>query len=300
VDISDVAFTQTLMSQLSSQSNSIAQLQEQIASGQALNQPSDNPAAVTQVLALSSQVGQLTSWQTNSDTATSWLATANSTANSVLESLQSAQTLLLQASNEGAQDATTFQALGNQINGIVSNLTSLANTQFEGRAIFAGTSASPTAYDASGNYLGNADTPTVVIGPGQGAGQTVALSVPGTALFGTGAANIFSTLSNVATALLSGTPSATAISNAMTALSSNIDTAQQASAVLGNSSEEVSNVTATLTNQIASVQASQANLEDVNVATATTQLESETTNYQAALWAAAQSLPDTLVKFLVP
>jgi flagellar hook-associated protein 3 FlgL len=179
-------------------------------------------------------------------------------------------------------------------------LTSLANTQFEGRAIFAGTSASPTAYDASGNYLGNADTPTVVIGPGQGAGQTVALSVPGTALFGAGAANIFSTLSNVATALLSGTPSATAISNAMTALSSNIDTAQQASAVLGNSSEEVSNVTATLTNQIASVQASQANLEDVNVATATTQLESETTNYQAALWAAAQSLPDTLVKFLVP
>jgi flagellar hook-associated protein 3 FlgL len=298
--ISDVAFTQTLMSQLSSQSNNIAQLQEQIASGQALNQPSDNPAAVTQVLALSSQVGQLTSWQTNSDTATSWLSTANSTANSVLESLQSAQTLLLQASNEGAQDATTFQALGNQVNGIVSNLTSLANTQFEGRAIFAGTSASPTAYDASGNYLGNTDTPAVVIGPGQGAGQTVALSVPGTALFGTGAANIFSTLSTVATALLSGTPSATAISNAMTALSSNIDTAQQASAVLGNSSEEVSNVTATLTNQIASVQASQANLEGVNVATATTQLESETTNYQAALWAAAQSLPDTLVKFLVP
>jgi flagellar hook-associated protein 3 FlgL len=300
VDISNVAFTQTLINQLSSQSNSIAQLQEQIASGQALNQPSDNPAAVTQVLALSSQVGQLTSWQNNSDTATSWLSTANSTANSVLESLQTAQTLLLQASNEGAQDATTFQALGSQINGIVSNLTSLANTQFEGRAIFAGTSASPNAYDVAGNYLGNADTPTVVIGPGQGAGQTVALSVPGTALFGTGAANIFATLSTVATALLSGTPSATTISNAMTALSSNISTAQQASAVLGNSSEAVSNVTATLTNQITNVQASQANLEDVNIATATTQLQSETTNYQAALWAAAQALPETLMKFIVP
>jgi flagellar hook-associated protein 3 FlgL len=300
MDISDVAFTQTLMNQLSSQSNSIAQLQEQIASGQSLSQPSDNPAAVTQVLALSGQVGQLTSWQTNSDTATSWLSTANSTANSVLESLQSAQTLLLQASNEGAQDATTYEALGNQINGIVSNLLSLANTQFEGRAIFAGTSASPTAYDTAGNYLGNADTPSVVIGPGVGAGQTVGLSVPGTALFGAGAQNIFTTLTTVANALLSGTPGSGAISTAMTALATNIATAQQASAVLGNSSEEVSNVTATLTNQIANVQASQANLEDVNVATATTQLESETTNYQAALWAAAQSLPDTLVKFLVP
>ncbi|MGA7835157.1 MAG: flagellin [Acidimicrobiales bacterium] len=300
MDISDVAFTQTLMNQLSSQSSSIAQLQEQIASGQALNQPSDNPAAVTQVLALSSQVGQLTSWQSNSDTATSWLSTANSTANSVLESYQSAQSLLLQAANEGAQDATTYEALGNQINGIVSNLLSLANTQFEGRAIFAGTSASPSAYDTAGNYLGNTDTPTVVIGPGVGAGQTVGLSVPGTTLFGAGAANVFNTLTTVANALLSGNPGSAAISTAMTALGANIATAQQASAVLGNSSEEVSNVTANLTNQISNVQASQANLEDVNVATATTQLESETTNYQAALWAAAQSLPDTLVKFIVP
>lgn len=300
MDISDVAFTQTLMSQLSAQSNSIAQIQEQISSGQALNQPSDNPAAVTQVLALSSQVGQLTSWQNNSDTATSWLSTANTTANSVLESLQSAQSLLLQAANEGAQDSTTFEALGSQITGIVSNLLSLANTQFEGRAIFAGTSASTTAYDASGNYLGNADTPSVVIGPGQGAGQTVDLSVPGTSLFGAGSASVFSTLSGVASALSSGAPSSTAITTAMDALGSNIASAQQASAVLGNSSEEVSNVTATLTNQIANVQASQANLEDVNVATATTQLQSETTNYQAALWAAAQSLPDTLVKFLAP
>jgi flagellin-like hook-associated protein FlgL len=70
--------------------------------------------------------------------------------------------------------------------------------------------------------------------------------------------------------------------------------------VLGNSSEAVSNVTATLTNQITNVQASQANLEDVNIATATTQLQSETTNYQAALWAAAQALPETLMKFIVP
>lgn len=298
MNISDVAFTQTLISQLSTQSNSIAALQEQLASGQMLNQPSDNPTAVTQVLALSSQAGQLTSWQTNSDTATSWLSTANGTANGVLESLQSAQSLLLQAANEGAQDSTTYQALGNQINGIASNLLELANTQYEGRSIFAGTSASTTAFDAAGNYLGNSDTPTVIIGPGAGSGQSVGLSVPGTALFGTGAANVFSTLNTVATALLSGTPTSAQISTAMNALSANISMAQSASAVLGNASQETTNVASTLASQIANVQASQANLEDVNVATATTQLESETTNYQAALWAAAQSLPDTLVKFL--
>jgi flagellar hook-associated protein 3 FlgL len=214
--------------------------------------------------------------------------------------MQSAQTLLLQAANQGAQDPTTYKALGSQLQGIVSNLLSLANTQFEGRAIFAGTSASPQAYDASGTYLGNSDVPTAVIGPGAGAGQTVGLSVPGTAMFGTGAANVFSTLSTMATSLLSGTPSSATISTAITALAANMSTAQTASATLGNASQAVASVASNLTNQLASVQSSQATLEDVNVAVASTQLQMETANYQAALWVAQQSIPNTLMKFLVP
>ena len=55
-----------------------------------------------------------------------------------------------------------------------------------------------------------------------------------------------------------------------------------------------------LTTQIASVQTDQADLQDVNIATVTTQLDSEMTNYQAALWAASQAIPETLVKFVAP
>ncbi|MGA2307024.1 MAG: hypothetical protein ABSH29_22960 [Acidimicrobiales bacterium] len=298
--VSTLALAQTLTDQLSSQETSIAQLQQQLATGRVLNQPSDNPAAVTQVLALSGQASQLTSWQTNTDTASSWLGTANETANSVLESMQSAQSLLLQSLNQGVQDPTTYKALGDQIQGVISNLLSLSNTQYEGRPIFAGTSASPQAYDASGNYLGNGDVPTVVIGPGSGAGQTVGLSVPGTTIFGVGASNVFATLTTVATALLSGAPTSASLSTALSALNANISTAQQASAVLGDSSQEVASSTSSLTTQIASVQGDQADLEDVNIATVTTQLDSETTNYQAALWAASQAIPETLVKFIAP
>jgi flagellar hook-associated protein 3 FlgL len=300
VTVSTLALAQTLTGQLSSQETSIAQLQQQLATGKVLNQPSDNPAAVTQVLALSGQASQLTSWQTNADTASSWLGTANETANSVLESMQSAQSLLLQSLNQGAQDPTTYQALGDQLQGVINNLLSLSNTQYEGRPIFAGTSASPQAYDTSGNYLGNADVPTVVIGPGSGAGQTVGLSVPGTTMFGAGASNVFATLTAAVTALSSGAPTSANLSAALTALDANISTAQQASAVLGDSSQEVASASSALTTQIASVQSDQANLEDVNIATATTQLDSEMTNYQAALWAASQAIPETLVKFVAP
>ena len=296
--VSTLALAQTLTGQLSSQETSIAQLQQQLATGKSLNQPSDNPAAVTQVLALSGQASQLTSWQTNADTASSWLGTANQTANSALESMQSAQSLLLQSLNQGAQDPTTYEALGDQLQGVISNLLSLSNTQYEGRPIFAGTSASPQAYDTSGNYLGNGDVPTVVIGPGSGAGQTVGLSVPGTTIFGVGAANVFATLTAAVTALSSGAPTSASLSAALTALNANISTAQQASAVLGDSSQEVASASSSLTTQIASVQSDQADLEDVNIATVTTQLDSEMTNYQAALWAASQAIPETLVHFL--
>jgi flagellar hook-associated protein 3 FlgL len=300
VTVSTLALAQTLTGQLSSQETSIAQLQQQLATGKSLNQPSDNPAAVTQVLALSGQASQLTSWQTNADTASSWLGTANQTANSALESMQSAQSLLLQSLNQGAQDPTTYEALGDQLQGVISNLLSLSNTQYEGRPIFAGTSASPQAYDTSGNYLGNGDVPTVVIGPGSGAGQTVGLSVPGTTIFGVGAANVFATLTAAVTALSSGAPTSASLSAALTALNANISTAQQASAVLGDSSQEVASASSSLTTQIASVQSDQADLEDVNIATVTTQLDSEMTNYQAALWAASQAIPETLVKFVAP
>jgi flagellar hook-associated protein 3 FlgL len=298
--IANVALAQTLTDQLSAQEGSIAQLQEQLATGHVLNQPSDNPAAVTQVLAISSQASQLTSWQTNADTASSWLGTANNTANDALESMQSAQSLLLQALNQGAQDPTTYQALGAQLQGVVNNLLSLSNTQFEGRPIFAGTSASPQAYDASGNYLGNADAPSAVIGPGSGVGQTVNLSVPGTTMFGVGAANVFAVLSTVASALVSGAPTSAELNTALNGLSSNMSQAQQASAVLGDASQEVTSISSSLTTQIASAQSNQADLQDVNVATAMTQLDSEMTNYQAALWAASQAIPETLVKFIAP
>jgi flagellar hook-associated protein 3 FlgL len=298
MNISESALTSTLSSQLTAQQDSISQLEEQISSGQSLNLPSDNPAAVTQVLALSSQASQITSWQSNASTASSWLETANGTANSALESMQSAQSLLLQAANQGANDPATYTALGTQLQGIMSNLVSLSNTQYEGRAIFGGTSVSPQAYDAAGNYLGNSDTPSVVIGSGTGSGQSVNLSVTGTTMFGSGAASVFSTLQAAITALNTGTPTSTQISTAMTALSSNVATATQASAVLGSTSKAVANATSSLTSQLTSVQGNQANLEDVNIATATTQLSTEMTTYQAALWAASQSVPETLVKFL--
>jgi flagellar hook-associated protein 3 FlgL len=296
--VADTSLSQAITTQLNEQEASIASLEEQVSSGKSLNQPSDNPAAVTQVLQLSSQASQLTSWQANAQIATSWLGMGNNAVNSALSNMQSARTLLLQALNQGTQNSTTYQAIAQQLEGINANLLDTANTEYEGRPIFAGTSASPQAYDSAGNYLGNNDSPTVIVGPGPGAGQAAALSVAGPAVFGTGGASVFSTLSTVIGQLGSGAPTATQLNAALSALDANISTAEQASAVLGNTSQSVVSTSSALTTQLTAVQNGQSSLEDVNIATVTTQLDTEMTNYQAAMWAASQAIPETLVKFL--
>jgi flagellar hook-associated protein 3 FlgL len=296
--VADISLSQAITTQLDQQEASIANLEEQVSSGKSLNQPSDNPAAVTEVLQLSGEASQLTSWQTNTQTATSWLGMGNNALNTTLSDMQSARTLLLQALNQGTQSATTYQAIATQLQGINANLLDTANTEYEGRPIFAGTSASPQAYDNAGNYLGNGDTPTVIVGPGSGAGEAANLSVPGPSVFGTGGASVFTTLSTVIGQLSSGSPTATQLNAGLTALDANISTAEQASAVLGNASDAVTSTSAALTSQLTAVQDGQSSLEDVNVATVTTQLDSEMTNYQAAMWAASQAIPETLVKFL--
>lgn len=300
MSITTEALTQMLANQLVSQESSISQLQTQVATGQKLNRPSDNPSAVTQVLSLSRQASQLSSWQSNAATATSWLSTASGAVSDSLQAMQSARTLLLQAANQGTQNVSSYEAIGTQLQGIAKNLVDLANTQYEGRALFAGTSASQQAYDSSGNYLGNGDAPTVVVGPGPGVGQSVDTSLPGTQVFGAGASSVFSTLQTISVALNSGSPTSAEISNAINALDNNISVAQKASGTLGTASDQVSSESAAITAQLSTVQASQSNLEDVNIASATTQLNMEMTNYQAALWAASRAIPETLQQFIAP
>jgi flagellar hook-associated protein 3 FlgL len=298
VRVADVSLAQAITAQLDQQEASIAGLEEQVSSGRSLNKPSDDPAAVTQVLQLSSQAGQLSSWQANAQTAASWLGMGNDAVNSALGNMQSARTLLLQALNQGTQSSATYQAIAQQLQGINANLVDTANTEYEGRPIFAGTSAAPAAYDSAGTYLGNGDSPTVIIGPGPGAGQAADLSVPGPSVFGTGGASVFTTLSTVIGQLGSGAPTATQLNTALSALDANISGAEQASAVLGNGSQSVTATSSALTTQLTSVQNGRSGLEDVNIATVTTQLDTEMTNYQAAMWAASQAIPETLVKFL--
>jgi flagellar hook-associated protein 3 FlgL len=115
---------------------------QELSTGISLNEPSDDPTIIAQDLsvrndsAVTTQVGQNLTGLNN------LLSTTDSTLSSLTSVLQSARNLAI----EGASDAITpsqRSQIGQQVNQLLSQAIGLANTQYDGKYIFSGTSAPP-------------------------------------------------------------------------------------------------------------------------------------------------------------
>ena len=190
---------------LMNQEAGIATLQEQLASGNQISQPSDNPALAGQIMQLNASLSRATQYQANANDAQGWLATANDTMNQVESVLQNVQQAVLSVSS--AQLSSTpagLSSLANQVEGDLSSLTDLANTSFSGQPIFAGTGAGNQAYDSNGNYLGQGSSPTRTVAPG----MQVSIGVTGPTVFGSGETGL---LGNGVGTSPSGSPTPTGV-----------------------------------------------------------------------------------------
>lgn len=296
--IADLSLSDSLTGQLEAQQSQITTLDQELSSGIALQNPASNPVAVTDTLAYQQQISQLQAVQNSASTASSMLGVANGAANSVINTLDSVHTLVLQALSSGSQNSQTYTSISEQIQGQIQSLLGLANTTYAGTPVFAGTAAGTQAYDSSGNYLGNNTAFTIQLGT-----QRVNATVPGTQLFGggtTGTQNLFTTLQNIVTDLANG-PSATAqtnLSNDLNDLNANVTQAQTAAATLGEASQEVAAVQTATSTTSTQIQNVLADTEDTNVASVSTELQQDLTSYQAALYAVSQTVPETLATYL--
>jgi hypothetical protein len=95
-----------MVSDMESDLSGLTLLQEQAASGKALNQPSDNPTGTSEVLSMNSQIGRYQQYATNAGDGLSRLQTASGALNSVTEALNQVQTEVLSGANASASDAS--------------------------------------------------------------------------------------------------------------------------------------------------------------------------------------------------
>src|ERR1019366_3205022 len=121
------------------------QAELQISTGKSVNEPSDNPTAAALLVENKDQATFNAGYLRSLSAVQGQLSTADSTLGSITTALQQALSLGVEAGG-GTLSASDLAGIANQLQGIQSQLVSLANTAYEGNYIFAGTKTNTAPY----------------------------------------------------------------------------------------------------------------------------------------------------------
>lgn len=174
---------QQSLSTMLNQESELANTQNEVSTGLAINVASDNPIGAAQVVSLNHVLAENTEYTNNIGTANTRLSTESSALSSVSNLLSSVNDIALGAIN-GSMSSSDLSDMATQLTQYRNQLVQLANTtDANGNALFAGTSTTTTPFvqGSSGvvSYAGNDDPSFMSIG----GGLQVANGDPGSSLF---------------------------------------------------------------------------------------------------------------------
>jgi flagellar hook-associated protein 3 FlgL len=289
-----------LISGLNSDQAQQANYEEQLSTGDVINQPSDNPSGAAYLLQLNGSLSRAQQYASNATDGSGWLSLGNSTMNQILSALQQVQQTVLSVSGASlASEPGAMQALAAQVTSARQELINLGNTTYGGQAIFAGTGNVTQAYDQNGNYVGGGSAPTRTVAPG----VQVAVAVTGDQVFGSGSTGLLGStgiLAQIAQDLQTGTTAS--LNNVETTdaqtLSTAITQVSDQAAQMGANYQRMQAFSQQATNTQQALQAQISGIDSTNVGQVTTELTQAQQSYQSALWATSQLSQESLVQFL--
>jgi len=265
------------------QSN-VQTLTSELSSGVSINSLSDNPVGSGENVLLLNQIQEDDSFTSSSTQVTGQLQVADSALGSVVTQLTSAISLATSANN-GTMNSSDVKSISSQIAGILNEVTSLANTSYQGQYIFAGgqTSTAPfststTTSPATTTYSGDTNV-NYLESPN---GQKIQLNVPGSQIFlGSGTSSVFGALNALVADYASGSVNTSQAVSDTTALSTALNYVSQQRVTIDNSITQVTAASSAVTNVQTQLTTAQTNLMQADVATISTQLSLSETQQTA-------------------
>jgi flagellar hook-associated protein 3 FlgL len=279
------------MLHLQSASSRLAELQDKLSSGQQIMKPSDDPSGTVRALALRGDLKRSTQYAANADDAIGWMSTADTAYKQAVNLLQNARTLVVQGLNTGANDAAASTALANQVDALRGSLLGVANTTYNGRPVFGGTTAGTVAYDPNGNYVGDDGSITRAVG----ANNTVTINQTGPQAFGAPGSDVFSLLDIIANTLRVN-PSG--LGSALGQLDTAISTVTGAQATEGATYQRVQAASTALTTDNTNLKTELSQVQDADAAELAIEVATANTTYQASLQVTANISQLSLMDFL--
>ena len=299
------AVSQEFLANLQTLTQQIQTTQEQVSSGVKISQPSDDPAALGDVLQLESDLGRVNQVSNN-------LGLVQGEVNTGESALENATPLLDQVGSLGAEGAngtstaTERTALSQQVEQILSELVSVSQTQYNGTYVFGGDNATSPSYQldlSSPTGVDQLSTSPSTRLIQDATGQTFAVSLTAQTIFddqnpdGSPAPdNIFNAVNSLRVALANNDQ--TGITNAMSSIQLAQNYLQQQLAFYGGVQDEVSNSISVAQNFQTQYQTALSNETSTDVAAAAVDLTQEQTSMQAAIQSEA-SMPHTSLFSLI-
>lgn len=257
-----------------------------VATGKRIHDLSDDPVGLVQSLKIKSGLSGLNQLGRNINLGTSWLSATEGTLTNVQDIISDAKTLSIQMAT-----ATTGQTERNSsamaVQNMLDEIVSLANTQVNGRYIFAGSRTEASPFSQNGTYSGNTTAFSIKISQT----ETFAIGNDGSAVFG----NVFTSLSTFKTALESN----------------DIDSIQAAIDDLGNDFDHISNTISDVGSRANRMEVKEriyqdlkitntdrlSKIEDADITEAIMDLKGKELAYQAALASSVKVMQLSLVDY---
>ncbi|MBB6430360.1 flagellin N-terminal helical domain-containing protein [Algisphaera agarilytica] len=145
--------SQQALDRLQQTQRSLAEAQEQISTGQAINRVSDDPSQVASVLLIERRLLEREQEARNLDLASQTLNTADQALGEATNTLIEAKTIALSQIGVGS-DADTRNAQSLVIDAQLSSLVDIANTQFNGVSVFGGNNGAQLDGQVFEKFLG--------------------------------------------------------------------------------------------------------------------------------------------------
>lgn len=161
-------------------------IQQQVASGKKINQPSDDPVTAVRGMFYRSSLNEIDQYKSNASDGLSWMTATDEALDEVTGVLHRVRELTVQGTN-GTNSDTDRYAIAAEINQLKEHLGEIANSQISGKYLFAGTDTKVPPFRADPNVPGSAKS---FLNQNQGAlelqvGQTnnVQINTPGINVF---------------------------------------------------------------------------------------------------------------------
>lgn len=283
-----------LLKNLRNINTSLTSGQQQLATGQRISRPSDDPIGTGYQMRYDTDLARSDEFLMNAQTGTEILKTMDSLLMQASDVLKRARTLTLQAAN-GTYDVQQRQTISAEIKQLKEQMVTIGNSTYNGRYLFNGQKTDQPPYTSAGAATETTDPGLFYLNVSPAV--KVPVSITGEIIFGeANTDNTFKVLDDLAAAL--DADDTTGISAALGKIDAAADRLSVSWAEIGARTNRFELMENRIADDQVSLKEMRANVADVDVPSAIIDLKSKETVLQAALSTGARIMQTSLVDFL--